>query len=171
MKKVEPLEIMKWLQKGREMSERSMTRIRQETLSEEEFAAEIKRYVYARFLLPKDYQESNLYRLAVESIRILSGQKTKTADLTGRLAKPDCHNTSSAVQKKVLLIMGIERQLAITLADEEAEKINTLEELSGTVFQAWEKKQRSNAVQNGSCEAVSESVCGGRKRKGVEEWK
>lgn len=133
---MEALEMMKLLQKGQEESERSMERIRQEMLSGEELAAEIKRYVYARFLLPKSCSETNLYRLAVESIRILSGGKTEEAELVRRLAKPDCHKTSSAVQKKVLLIMGIERQLGISLADEEAERINTLEELSAAVCKA-----------------------------------
>lgn len=151
---MEALEIVKRLQKGQEISERSMARIRQETLSKEEFADEIKRYVYARFLLPGDCQESNLYRLAVESMRLLSGQKAQEAELIRRLAKPDCHNTSSAVQKKVLLIMGIERRLALTLEDEAAEKIDTLEELAQVIFEAWEKKQRDNARGAEVCEVA-----------------
>lgn len=142
---METLEIVKRLQKGQEMSEHSMARIRQETLSREELAAEIKRYVYARFLLPDDCQENDLYRLSVESIRMLSGGKAQEAELIRRLAKPDCHKTSSAVQKKVLLIMGIEKQLDINLQDEEAEKIDTLEELSEAVFCSWEKKRHSGA--------------------------
>ena len=50
------------------------------------------------------------------------------------IKKYDCHQTSLAVQKKVLLLMFIERELGIAMEDDEASDIENLDELADAVI-------------------------------------
>lgn len=59
-----------------------------------------------------------------------------------RIAKPDCHNTSSAVQKKILLIMGIEKRLGVTLPEGE-ERPGTTEELARRLYRCLGERRGS----------------------------
>jgi len=53
--------------------------------------------------------------------------------ITGRIEKYDCHQTNLITQKKILLMMYIELELGITLDDDEAAGIQTVEEYSAAV--------------------------------------
>ena len=47
-----------------------------------------------------------------------------------QIKKYDCHQTSLAAQKKTLLFMFMERELGITLEDDEAVDIETMDQLA-----------------------------------------
>ena len=55
-------------------------------------------------------------------------------DTQREIKKYDCHQTSLAVQKKVLLLMFIERELGIAMEDDEASDIENLDELADAVI-------------------------------------
>ncbi len=114
-------------------SEAILERLKEETLSYEAFRDRLEAYILARLVLPDTEREKNLYQLAVKSIRALAPKGAEEQAVLDRIAKPDCHNTSSAVQKKVLLIMGIEKRLGVTLPEGE-ELPGTTEELAHSLY-------------------------------------
>ena len=59
------------------------------------------------------------------------------------LAK-SCDGASSAMAKKVLLFMAVQRELGIELPARESARIKTLDDLSGL---AWEEMRKSPAWQ------------------------
>lgn len=100
------------------------------------FAEALRGYVLAKYLLPDTVTENGLYGLAVLSLKhqaVRDGKLPKDALL--RLEKYDCHQTDAAVQKKVLLIMRLERLLDCTLTDEQAVSCDTLLQLAAALHE------------------------------------
>lgn len=95
------------------------------------FAKALRGYVLAKYLLPDAVTEEGLYGLAIMSLKyqaVRDGKLPKDALL--RMEKYDCHQTDAAVQKKVLLIMRLERLLGCALSDEQAVSCDTLPQLA-----------------------------------------
>lgn len=126
--------LAKKLEDGKRRAGLAAGRMRQGGLLREDFYREAAAYVYARLLLPEDCRETDLYKLAVESIQLFNEGKTEEKELLRRIAKPDCHHINSAVHKKILLIMGLEKQLGISLSEEDAEQADTLEKLAESLY-------------------------------------
>ncbi len=83
-------------------------------------------------LMVGEQQEGNIRNLVILSIKLQDQRAGNLSDETiGRqIKKYDCHQTSLAAQKKVLLLMYLERELGFHMNDDEATSIETLEDLS-----------------------------------------
>lgn len=83
-------------------------------------------------LMIGEQEESNLRNLAVISIKLSDQRAGSLSDeaVLKQIKKYDCHQTSLVTQKKVLLLMYLERELRIHMSDEDASSIETLEDLA-----------------------------------------
>ena len=79
------------------------------------FSRLLRTFILQKLGLPEAVQEENLYELCLMSIklRIHGREGVADTDLEARLRKFDCHQTDAAVQKKVLLLMHLERMLEV----------------------------------------------------------
>ena len=85
---------------------------------------------------PADAEDTDdLRNLAVLSIRRQDERKRGLADsaIRNQIEKYDCHQTNLVAQKKVLLMMYVEKMLGISLEDEEAAGILTVRDFSEAV--------------------------------------
>lgn len=100
----------------------------------EPFYYTLRRYILTRLGLPEAISQTDLYELCVLSIKLqLHGTgDTEKEGLEERLRKFDCHQTEVAVQKKVLLLMHLERLLEVRPAP--GGSIRTLEDLSKYLY-------------------------------------
>lgn len=107
-----------------------------------DFYLVLRRYILFRLGLPEEVGQTDLYQLCLMSLKLqLHGAGSASgAALEARLKKYDCHRTEAAVQKKVLLMMHIERMLAVDPAP--GGTIRTLEEFSSCLYQ----RLRRNAL-------------------------
>lgn len=106
----------------------------------DDFSLLLRGYVLDRLGLPESVRETDLYELCVLSIklRLHSLDAAAAEDLEERLKKYDCHQTEAAVQKKVLLLMHVERLLAVPPAH--GGSIRTMEELSRYLYENVRKE-------------------------------
>ncbi|MGI5173962.1 hypothetical protein H0R92_10250 [Treponema sp. OMZ 840] len=111
------------------------------------FKSYLKEYLLTRFMLNSNIEEENIYNLAVMSIKAnlsdKSAESLANADL--RIDKYDCHHTNSAVRKKVLFIMNLEKKLNIHLPDDAAVEINNIEDLALLLYPKYMQKWESNS--------------------------
>lgn len=77
-------------------------------------------------------EEENIRRLVILSIKQRDKQSAYLPDsvVQKQIRSYDCHQTSLVVQKKVLLIMFIERELGVSLDDGQAADVETVGELA-----------------------------------------
>lgn len=77
-------------------------------------------------------EEENIRRLVILSIKQRDKQSAYLPDsvVQKQIRSYDCHQTSLVVQKKVLLLMFIERELGVSLDDDQAADIETVGELA-----------------------------------------
>ncbi len=104
-----------------------------------EFLLNLKGYLLAKYMLDADTGENNLYRLAILSIKqnIHPKDAGDYSAAIERVEKYDCHETNSALDKKVLFIMNVERQLNVMLDDDKAAEIVTIEDLVDQLYPAY----------------------------------
>lgn len=83
-------------------------------------------------LMIEEQEESNLRNLVVISIKTQDLRMGNLPDkvIHNQIKKYDCHQTSLVAQKKVLLLMYIEKELGIRMNDDDASSIETLEDLA-----------------------------------------
>ncbi len=106
-------------------------RLPQEELKMEALIPFLRRAVCAKLMI-EEQEENNLRNLVVISIKTQDQRAGKLSDdvIRSQIKKYDCHQTSLVVQKKVLLLMYIEKELGIHMNDEDAASIETLEDLA-----------------------------------------
>ena len=82
---------------------------------QQQFSETLRSYILFRLELPEAIEETDLYQLCLMSLKLrlhgTGGEKEEA--LEARLRKFDCHQTEAAVQKKVLLMMHLERALGV----------------------------------------------------------
>lgn len=103
--------------------------------------SEVEKEVLRLLSLPEDLQETNLEKLVIMSLKnqLKSKQNQKmTVNQLLSLTKFDCHNTNAIIQKKVLLIMAIEKKFKFQLSEENFEKCIEIQNL--VEFSRIEKK-------------------------------
>ncbi len=85
---------------------------------QQQFYKAVRSYILFRLGLPEAIAEEDLYELSIMSLKLqLHGTGGEDASaLEARLRKFDCHQTEAAVQKKVLLMMHLERALGVAPA-------------------------------------------------------
>lgn len=110
---------------------REIPRVR---LSKEYILPDLRRAVNLKLMISEE-KETDIRKLAVMSIKRQDLQSANLTDeiLQKEIRKYDCHQTSLAVQKKVLLLMFMEKELGISMKDEEAVGIETLDQLAEAV--------------------------------------
>mgnify|MGYP000692881589 CR=1 FL=1 len=92
----------------------------------------IEKEVLNLLLLPEGLQETNLEKLVIMSLKkqLKSKQNKKmTVNQLLSLNKFDCHNTNAIIQKKVLLIMAIEKKFDFQLTEENFDKCIEIQNL------------------------------------------
>ena len=120
-------------------SEEILAQMKREKPGYNRFLEELEKYIRSCFRLSDAETEKNLYRLAAKSILTLAPEGGEERAVLDRISKPDCHNTSSVIQKKVLLIMGIEKRLGVTLPEGE-DMPETTEELARSLYRCISEK-------------------------------
>jgi hypothetical protein len=137
---------LKRIQESNELARQYLDEIIVEPLEYAKFKRKLRGYLLAKLMLAETTEEPDLYRLAVLSIKKNNseGNLTDNAVLDERLQKYDCHRTNSAVNKRVLLIMRVERQLGIRLDNDEAAAMSTIDDLTEHVYCKYrELKERT----------------------------
>lgn len=83
-------------------------------------------------LMIEEEKETNLRRLVILSIKRQDARNKNLPEqwIERQVGKYDCHQTSLAAQKKILLLMFLERKLNIFLSEPETEGLDTLEQLA-----------------------------------------
>ena len=95
----------------------------------------LEKAVNLKLMIQEDTQ-TDIRKLVIISIKRQDLRKGNLPDevIQREIKKYDCHQTSLAVQKKVLLLMFIERELGIAMEDDEASDIENLDELADAVI-------------------------------------
>lgn len=120
--------------KGTQEAAASLAEIKKifpEELSEERVYEALRDAVEKKLMIQAK-QETNLRNLVVLSIKKQMVQNGIISEsmISRHMGKYDCHQTSLAAQKKVLLQMFLERELGIKLSDDEAERIDDLRDMA-----------------------------------------
>lgn len=83
-------------------------------------------------LMIQEEEEEEIKNLVIMSIKQQEGKAGGRPDdaVSNQIKKYDCHQTSLLAQKKTLLFLFMERELGVTLEDDEAVGTNTMEQLA-----------------------------------------
>ncbi len=124
---------------GTARAEQILGKIRQTEPSElelEDLHRDLKLAICLRLRIrPEDADTDELRKLCILSIRSQDSGSSGLADgvIRRQIEKYDCHQTNLVAQKKVLLMLYIERTLAVTLNDEEAADILTVMDMAAAI--------------------------------------
>lgn len=124
------------ISKSTELAEKLLTGILflpKENLTLDTVTPIFQQAVYAKLMIP-DTQETNLKKLIISGIKSQDLQSQNLPDevIMQEIKKYDCHQTSLIARKKVLLLMYIEKVFGITLTDDEAVNMETIEQMAQT---------------------------------------
>lgn len=89
--------------------------------------------------LPLFLNEEDIDTLVVYSIKALMNGDSSENSLV-RLTKLDCHQTNVIIQKKVLVIMRLEKEEKVHLSEKEYESLKKIKDLSLLLFNKRESK-------------------------------
>ena len=99
--------------------------------TEEELHTLLHRFVLHKYLLPQDTEEESLDTLARMSVE-------RTLMLYGASTRPDhaatCEGTTSAMNKKVLLLLSIQQELGVRFDPAEAAGLTTTMDVARLLF-------------------------------------
>lgn len=111
----------------------------------EELHGLLRRFVLNKYLLPPDVTEESLNQLAAMSVE-------RTMELYGAAGRPDhaatCEGTTSAMNKKVLLLMAIQKELDIRFDPAETAEMKTTRAISRVVFRMLKQGVREHETQS-----------------------
>ena len=104
----------------------------------EEILTPLFRQAVLKKLMITEEEESNIRNLVVLSIRMQDQIAGNLSDavIRSQIGKYDCHQTNLVVQKKILLLMFLERELGIHMCDEDMVSIETVQDLA-RIFTAY----------------------------------
>ena len=106
---------------------------------EEDFYKALRRAICFRLMVDEDDADTDdLRNLCVLSIKrqMRGGSGISDSEIGKQIEKYDCHQTNLVTQKKVLLMLYIEKSLGIRLDDDESAGIRTVWELAGKCGEA-----------------------------------
>mgnify|MGYP005777189985 FL=1 len=83
-------------------------------------------------LMLSETGETDIRRLVIMSIKRQDAKKRHLPDavIEKQIRQYDCHQTSLVAQRKVLLLLFVEKELGIAFTDEEAVQIETTKDLA-----------------------------------------
>lgn len=93
----------------------------------------LKKAVSFKLMIPEDDEPliKNLVIMSIKQQDMRAGGHPDNV-IRQEVKKYDCHQTSLTAQKKTLLFMFMEKELGITLGDDEAVDIETMDQLAET---------------------------------------
>ena len=91
----------------------------------------LRRAVCIKLMIP-EVDEPQIKNLVITGIKqqVMRAGGLSDNVIRQQIKKYDCHQTRLAAQKKTLLFMFMERELGITLEDDEAVDIETMDQLA-----------------------------------------
>ena len=120
------------LKKYRTTAEEILKELKEQPkLTYEQFEGLLRAYTMARFLLPADTDEDELAAVSMARIHQIPAEKLIQTD------KPSgCTYATSVSDKKVLLILSLQKALGVKLDGSQTVKIKTLTQLTNCL---WER--------------------------------
>lgn len=129
------------LKKYRTRAEEILKQLKEKKFTYEEFETLLRAYTMARFLLPENTAGDEIDRLAVASIARIYQIPVEKLIQTD---KPSgCTYATSVSDKKVLLILSVQKAVGVKLDGSETVKIKTLTQLKKCL---WERIHYHNEI-------------------------
>ena len=116
-----------------------------EAVNQEAMCASLRNAVCSRLMIDAGEAETDdIRKLCILSIRRQMSENVGLSDreIVRQIEKYDCHQTNLVTQKKVLLMLYVERELNIQIGDDEAVEISTTEDLARVSADKLRRKQK-----------------------------
>ena len=116
-----------------------------EAVNQEAMCASLRNAVCSRLMIDAGEAETDdIRKLCILSIRRQMSENVGLSDreIVRQIEKYDCHQTNLVTQKKVLLMLYVERELNIQIGDDEAVDISTTEDLARVSADKLRRKQK-----------------------------
>ena len=98
----------------------------------------LRRYILGKFLLPSSVEACGLTELCEWSVARAARLEVGKTGLTDRPSS--CEGVTTTMQKKILLLMAIQKELGITFQREETAEFETTQDLAGAVLRGLREK-------------------------------
>ena len=116
-----------------------------EAVNQEAMCTSLRNAVCSRLMIDAEKAETdNIRKLCILSIRRQMSENVGLSDreIVRQIEKYDCHQTNLVTQKRVLLMLYVERELNIQIGDDEAVDISTTEDLARVSADKLRRKQK-----------------------------
>lgn len=116
-----------------------------EAVNQEAMCTSLRNAVCSRLMIDAGEAETDdIRKLCILSIRKQMSENVGLSDreIVRQIEKYDCHQTNLVTQKRVLLMLYVERELNIQIGDDEAVDISTTEDLARVSADKLRRKQK-----------------------------
>ena len=116
-----------------------------EAVNQEAMCTSLRNAVCSRLMIDAEKAETDdIRKLCILSIRRQMSENVGLSDreIVRQIEKYDCHQTNLVTQKRVLLMLYVERELNIQIGDDEAVDISTTEDLARVSADKLRRKQK-----------------------------
>ena len=116
-----------------------------EAVNQEAMCTSLRNAVCSRLMIDAEKAETDdIRKLCILSIRRQMSENVGLSDreIVRQIEKYDCHQTNLVTQKRVLLMLYVERELNIQIGDDEAVDISTTEDLARVSAATLRRKQK-----------------------------
>ena len=116
-----------------------------EAVNQEAMCTSLRNAVCSRLMIDAEKAETDdIRKLCILSIRRQMSENVGLSDreIVRQIEKYDCHQTNLVTQKRVLLMLYVERELNIRIGDDEAVDISTTEDLARVSADKLRRKQK-----------------------------
>lgn len=116
-----------------------------EAVNQEAMCTSLRNAVCSRLMIDAEKAETDdIRKLCILSIRRQISENVGLSDreIVRQIEKYDCHQTNLVTQKRVLLMLYVERELNIQIGDDEAVDISTTEDLARVSADKLRRKQK-----------------------------
>lgn len=124
----------------------------EKNLDEERFSSLFRSYLCAKFLLePDEITADNFYEICRISAEKTAARLRGQPDAARAATDANCSGATTAMSKKVLFLMAVEREYGISLSPEESAAVDTWGDLCRLVYgKLMVKRSRSGVEADGS---------------------
>lgn len=99
---------------------------------EEDIYLHLRKYIMCKFLLEEEDMETD--ELMLLSVKSISRMLEVNPDELEKMDAEGCQKTNSVIDKKVMLLLSLEKKLKIQFAEDRTAALTTIKELSREVF-------------------------------------